>query len=276
VYTIQLNLDKAKKYRLQIKTAAGEEYRSDFVRVMTTPPIDQITWKKIDSRVEIYADTHDPQNNTRFYRWGFEETWIKSVLKSDFEYINGSFQSRKIPTHGVCYDNSIVDPFALASTAKLSQDVVSKALVNIIPPESYKLAIKYSILVKQYALEQKAYEYWQAMKKNTEQLGSIFDPQPSYMYGNISSVSDPKEMVLGYFGACNITEKRIYITAQEANWRYIGCIVEEIAPSDFDLYFGQQGWVPLYNIPFTPIWAAVSSMSCADCGPNYIKPSWWE
>lgn len=307
-YTIQLNLNSGVKYRLRIKTATGKEYLSDFVPVKNTPPIDEVTWKKNDNGLLISVNARDPQNNTRYYRWGYEETWIRQLdMKSYYEYVNGAVHARDVPPPTTCYDTYSANPLSLASTAKLTEDVVSNAPVHSVPLGSTKLVTKYSILVKQYALEKKAHEYWQAMKKNTEQLGSIFDPQPSYMYGNIRSVNDPKEMVIGYFSACNVTEKRIFITAAEANWTVpkppVGtlpatqpCKIQEITdfdaskhPALFARHFGnnsgQLGLTILNEIWYYDLikdvyifigYSAVENLDCADCGPNYVKPVWWE
>lgn len=307
-YTAMVNVNKADKYRLSVKTSGGKEYLSEFVPVLETPQIDNLAWKKTNDGLVISASTHDPKNSTRFYRWGYEETWLREIKSRSFlEYVNGAMRRRATPTNIVCYDNFTAEPLALASTQKLSEDVVHEAPVNLIPINSEKLSNKYSINVKQYALEPKAYEYWQAMKKNTEQLGSIFDPQPSYMYGNIYSVSNSKELVVGYFGACNITEKRIFLTALETNWViYIPptdgppipnpCDLREVIETRperqaafFASYFGnlpgQKAWTPLEEIwdtndngatYFLAGYTAVEKFTCADCGPNYIKPSWWK
>ncbi|MDO3626770.1 DUF4249 family protein [Mucilaginibacter sp. BT774] len=61
-----------------------------------------------------------------------------------------------------------------------------------------KLSVEYSILVKQYALSADAYKFYANLKKNTEQLGSIFDAQPSAIRGNIHFVTTPAEPVIGY------------------------------------------------------------------------------
>ena len=308
-YTGQVNVNKADKYRLTIKTSNGKEYLSDFVPVLETPPIDEVTWKKNEDGLVISVNTHDPKNSTRSYRWGYEETWLREIsIRSYLEYVNGAMRRRATPTNNVCYDSFSATPLALASTLKLTNDVVSQAPVNLIPKNSEKLSNKYSINVKQYALDEDAYEYWQAMKKNTEALGSIFDPQPSYMYGNIRSVSNPKEMVIGYFGACNVTEKRIFLTPIETQWViYVPppgnsppppdpCEVKSVIESKperqaafFASYFGnqtgQKSWTALEEIWDTNDngqtfffigYTAVEKFTCADCGPNYIKPGWWK
>jgi hypothetical protein len=78
---------------------------------------------------------------------------------------------------------------------------------------SEKIHLRYSILVKQYALTSDAFNYFTLLKKNTEQLGSIFDAQPSSLTGNIHCISDPAELAIGYVTAGQISQKRIFIDA---------------------------------------------------------------
>ena len=41
--------------------------------------------------------------------------------------------------------------------------------------------------------------------------GTIFEPQPAFIKGNIKSIYDPEEPVFGYFGASAITKASIFI-----------------------------------------------------------------
>lgn len=70
-----LGLNNLQKYRVRIETANGSEYLSDFTPVKPCPPIDSISWQKSDSGITVFANTHDPSNNSRYYRWEFAETW---------------------------------------------------------------------------------------------------------------------------------------------------------------------------------------------------------
>jgi hypothetical protein len=83
-----LNLDGNKKYRLKINTANGEEYVSDFVSVIPNTPIDTINYQQNEEGLEILINTHNPQNNTRYYQWQYEETWeYHSVYLTKLKYI---------------------------------------------------------------------------------------------------------------------------------------------------------------------------------------------
>jgi hypothetical protein len=59
----------------------------------------------------------------------------------------------------------------------------------------------------QYAITEDAFKYYEDLKKNTEGLGSIFDPQPSLTTGNIRCLSNPAERVLGFVSASTVSAK---------------------------------------------------------------------
>src|SRR5882762_3337253 len=74
--TPALSLNLAQQYRLHIRTAAGKEYASDYLELKTSPPVDSIGWKGASAgAIQIYANTHDPQNTSRYYRYEYNETW---------------------------------------------------------------------------------------------------------------------------------------------------------------------------------------------------------
>jgi hypothetical protein len=88
-YTVsQLTLYDGVKYRLNIRTSDGKEYVSDYTPVKYTPPIDSITWQRENDGLRLYANAHDPQNDTKYYQWKYEETWeIHSSYYNQLEYI---------------------------------------------------------------------------------------------------------------------------------------------------------------------------------------------
>ena len=90
-YTNQLNLTAGSEYRLRIKTSDSKEYLSDYVVAKQTPAIDSVTWKVENGDLIIYANTHDPLNNTKYYKWDFDETWeINSYYFADYQWVGGT------------------------------------------------------------------------------------------------------------------------------------------------------------------------------------------
>ena len=213
-----LNLDNAHKYRLRIKTSDNKEYLSDFVSVVNPPPIDSIGYTIQNNGLTVYANTHDPQNNTRYYRWDYQETWqIHSNYYSYFKSDGTQIQARDVINDNIydCWQSDTSSAIILGSSEKLSQDVIAENPLTFINSSSEKLSVKYSILAKQYALTKDAFAFWTNLKKNTQQLGSIFDAQPTEISGNIHCLTNPLEPVVGYLSVGSVSSRRIFITNQQ-------------------------------------------------------------
>ncbi len=282
-----LLLNASNQYRLNITTSLGDKYASDFVEVKQTSPIDSITWQQ-QNDVMIYANTHDPSNNTKYYRWDFTETWqYRAPLESELGVENGLIyyvSDRPANQKYNCWSTDSSTDILLGSSIALSQDVISMAPIVTVLQNSVKLNVRYSILVKQYALTDKAYQYFQILKKNTENLGSIFDAQPTQLTGNIHSVKNPSEVVIGYFTASSLQQKRIFIdSSQVSNWHYVypgqecNLITIEQNPVNFLLYsYPDQQYSAYYFSGTTGL--AIDKVSCLDCtlqGGTNQKPSYW-
>src|SRR5215469_11099559 len=238
----QLPLNSNAKYRLDIKTADGKEYASDYSPVRYTPPIDSITWQRENGGVRIYVNAHDPQNATRYYQWKYEETWeihsaFYNSLKYIFDVLNEPIRVElKYPDQSIdstiyrCWNTLNSSSIILGSTEKLISDVVYLP-VQYIEPHSEKLSVLYSINLRQYAISHDNYLFLQKMKRNTEQLGTLFDAQPSETSGNIHCLTVPGETVIGYVEVSQEQVKRIFIAnSQVPGWNLqSGCFETAIA-----------------------------------------------
>lgn len=208
-----LNLNPTLTYQLRLTTSAGREYASDLSPVKTAPPIDQVHWRHENDGVQLYADAHDAGRNTTYYRWKYQETWqFTSAYQSRYQYNSASKQiePRKDDIYH-CWQMMLASPILQTSTARLSQDMVTDFPLVFLPANSEKISVKYSILVQQLAQSKEEYDYWETLKKNTESLGSINDPLPTQLTGNVHCLSDANESVLGFVGVHSVSEQRIFI-----------------------------------------------------------------
>lgn len=283
-----LNLIPGNEYRLRIKTIGGKEYLSDYVKAKITPPIDSVNWDRSNAGVQIYVNTKDPAGTTRYYRWEYEETWeIHSFYFSVYIYDRSSntIRQRQFPAEDVSkgwkYGNS--SNILLANSIRLQNDIIYNAPLKLIGAGEERLSERYSILVRQYAVEEGAYNFFDLMKKNTEDVGSLFSPQPSEIKGNIHCITDPTEYVVGYVTASSIEEKRIFISQTEVpQWGYRGEFCESDTvpndPNSIRTKFGNGGLVPYYFHSPPGDYYLGSSSECVDCrarGASIIKPVFW-
>jgi len=171
----------------------------------------------------------------------------------------------------------------IASTTKLSEDVVDNYHITQIPKNSQKISVMYSIQVKQHAITKGAYEFLQKMKKNTEQTGSVFDPQPSELKGNIQCISNPSEIVVGYVSVSTEQTKRIFIKNTEVpNWGYeSGCYLAEFSLIQLTQAMASK-LLPVDALEFDPTTKEITRFNaalptCVDCtlsGTNQKPPFW--
>jgi hypothetical protein len=280
-----LPIDASKQYRLLIRTAEGKDYASAFVAVKTTPPIDSVSWKLEKDGLQIYVNSHDPRQQTHYYRWDYEETFeFTSAFYSVLEYTNGQLRNR---TNNInrCWRTLRSTDINIGTSVRLSQDRIREAPLVFTPLPSVKFNYQYSILVRQYAQTQEAYQYWETLKKNTENIGTLFDPLPTQLTGNITCLTDTREPVLGFVSACSVTEKRLFIKAQDLakGWRFVNeygnCPQDTIPPALVHKTFSDLV-IPLQELLSprgTVIGYTFSAVSCVDCrqrGSNE-KPAYW-
>jgi hypothetical protein len=285
-----LNLNNALKYRIHIQTYNDKEYASEYVEIKRTPLIDTLTWSIETDGVQIYVDTHDAENNTRYYRWEAQETWeYVSAFFSNYVYKNNQMVLRSDQDQiYTCWDTDNSKEIFLGSSARLKNDVIYRQPITFAPVASGKLLRKYSILVSQYALSRQGFEYWQILKKNTESTGSIFDAQPSQLQGNIRCINNPQEPVIGFVDASTVSQKRIFIDRKVLPFRmsnvgYELCDIDTVAnlPKTLDERFADGNFLaenPLAD--FSGIIAyTYSDKRCVDCrekGGTTTKPDFWE
>src|SRR5579872_7018079 len=153
-----LNLDPGQKYQLAVTTSEGSKYLSDLVTPKTSAPIDSVNWDLVQDPsfgtevLNVYVNSHDPTNKTKFYRWDYLETWQHvSIYESFWALGPGSLEYGLFPnqTTHTCWSTAMSTQIALGTTITLSSDVISQIKVATISKDDPKMDIRYSILVRQ-------------------------------------------------------------------------------------------------------------------------------
>lgn len=278
-----LSLSAGQKYRLRI-LSEGKDYQSDYLTPRNNPEIDSISWERNED-VFTYVNTHDPLNNTRYYRWEYEETYEYHAI---FNAIWGLDGRTIVPLDStnqtwMCWMHNPSTDIILGSTVQLAQDVVNKMPLTTIRKNTEQLYYKYSLLVRQFSLTEQESQFWTILKKNTQQLGTLFDPQPAQIRSNVRCISNPELPVIGYVGACPVREKRLFIERyQVPGWpgsipnATCEVLIVSANPIDYSIWEHDPPYAPYYFI--TGGGLAITLSSCVDCrtrGGSNQKPAYW-
>jgi len=290
-----LTLDPSRQYQLRITTAQGREYASDNQPVVPAPAIDSLTWQVTPAQgVQIYLTTHAASTAARYYRWEYDETYeFTSAFGSSIEYVPSAnrVRGRQVSIYK-CWRTQSSTAILQSNSTQLSQNTIANYPLQLVPPD-VRLRYGYSILARQVAQTQAEYDYWERLRKNTENLGTVNDPLPGKVTGNVHALADATEPVLGYVGVHTVATKRLFISNTSLptprpgsifiDPAYATCLdVESVLPLSRALtQLGTGNYTPLKPIVnlFTldTVGITMTSPACADCrlrGTN-IKPSYW-
>ncbi len=280
-----LNLSTVNQYQLKITTSDGHRYLSDFVPVKKSAPIDSLTWQQ-DSSLTVYLSTHDPTNSTIYYKWDFIETWELYSPLQTFLVENNGLISFADTTDQIdsCWITAKSANILTGTSVALAQDIISRARITTILQNDIRIKARYSILVRQIPLTAEAYNYWLIIQKNSQQLGTLFDLQPSQLTGNIHPLTNPGEPVIGYVTAAVTQQKRLFISHNEvSNWSTVinhqhECDVIDLPQNPLNPFiynYPDTSFAPWYFS--TPI-LRITKKECIDCreyGGVNVRPSFW-
>lgn len=286
-------------YTLHIKTNAANNnlnYESFPMELKPVPLIDSVYYEKVtinevngtktQEGAQVYLNTHDATNQNKFYRWEYSETW--------------EFSLPYIVPNRTCWTSSNSDIINIKNTSLLGEDRIDRYPLKFISNLTDRLRVEYSILVKQYSLNEDEYLYWEKLQSITEQVGGLYDIIPSSIPSNVYCVDDPNEKILGYFSVSANTSKRLFIKENFAGiftpYTDKECIADTIFNGDPIPNLNTYSWIieagiiqPSYWIigpgglkqqifpPPIPYKIITSIKGCADCtvrGTN-IEPYFW-
>lgn len=282
------NLKTNGSYRLCVSVPGRGEYISEFKQVVLTPPIDTITWSmsRDSSYVDIEVSTHTDGDETLYCKWNYDENWespsyYQPRLRYDrkTERLIDLTEEEKVE-RSYCWSEAHSSYVLIANTERLEDNIISKFVVNKIAPTDTRVRGLYSINIVQRALDKEAYSYWAELQRNMQSTGGIFSAQPTELKGNIVSLTNPSEDVIGYVSVVTTTEKRAFIDWSEIDFFSTSCSLHiiEVTKKIMMMNYHRQGYVPVFYSEVgekeNVFWTV---LQCADCRSysNSTKPDFW-
>lgn len=152
------------------------------------------------SYLAVYADIDDPIGEENYYKWNF------------YSYIMR--QTHGIPCgfgcimYEYCFQRITDNKTRIYSDQAINGNKISHQLMGY----SYIYAFgKHYVDVSQLSLTREAYQFWQRYNEQQTRTGSILDPLPASIKGNVYNESNADEFALGYFSASSLTRNRIVL-----------------------------------------------------------------
>lgn len=248
-------------YHIEILLPNGKKYKSLHEKLPEATQLDSVGYEVVTDEVidfegaftskrsyKIYINSTIASNNT-FVKWGVRETYLLSP--TDFPDPFGL-----IPPP--CFIDQNADPqrVTLFDGSTTSTKAIKRHLVAVREVD-WTFLERHYFTTYQSAITKDAFEYWKKVNILANQVGSIFDTPPAEIRGNIMSMNDSDEKVLGYFQATNqVFERRPFF---QSDLPFPLLVVKCDFDGDFD---------PAHYLP-----------RCIDCttvrNSSFIRPRWF-
>lgn len=226
-------------YILQITTSGGKTYYSSPEQVVKAPEIDSLIleYKKLPSSdpldfasgVEVFSQWQDPENETNYYMWRSSGTYKIETHPEDHWSVGP--QGRFFDPLDCCatcwvYEDNGDKSVRIMKDNNSNGNLVTN-LTSFIVDDGGRYMDKYFVTIEQHSISKEAFLFLELLNNQLGVDGDIFDPPPATIRGNMISLDDPDENVIGYFIASDVSLKSIFIPKEILGDRQIQKVIND-------------------------------------------------
>lgn len=221
-YEKEMKGEAGRAYFTEIKLPDGRVIKSTPTVLLKAPSIDSVNARVVDegqiggngnnvitqSRVEIAVSTEFTTEEKPFLRWRAD---------GEYEFLEDYPDAISPKT---CYIKTNVDlnKLKVFDTRTLAGNQINNELFLTATLDE-RFAFNFCFHIFQYAMNEAEFKYWDAVSDIINIDGSLFDPPPGTVKGNLFFEDNPDEVVVGYFSVNGVSSKRFF-----ANPKSIGVL----------------------------------------------------
>lgn len=233
---------QGRKYHIDINIG-DNEYISEPQELRPAGQIDSIYYRFQENAInendlslpqdvlDVYMDSHGDEGKSNLFRWRWSS--IYEVLT--YPQLRTKWQGRppvEVPDPLQCsgyitrnggitqIDDCICcscwvpefNGMPLVSNNQSSSTVEFKgSFVARVPVDHWRFTKKFYMRVEQMSVSEEVYEFWKLAKAQYDGEGSLFQPNAVRVTGNIHSVNNSEEKVLGVFAVSGVVSKEFSV-----------------------------------------------------------------
>lgn len=268
------------KYSLQIEYD-GNSYESEPAVPLATPDIEEVTFKQAgqEDPVEILISAEKTSEPT-YFQWDYKETWeVISTYYTNYYYdIYGNMKRYDMDiSQGWKYGDQ--GTYTLGNSNQFTNNHVQGMCLYKIGYQDDRISVMYRTIITQRAISKDQFEYNELNRKQSEEMGGLFSPQPSELPTNIICKTGKKK-ALGFVGVSqNVVQRVVYIYGIDVFYKSpFKCISEDHPVGEYEDPMGR-GLMLALREP-TPIdtehtWAPMKCVDVRELGASLERPEDW-
>lgn len=290
-------------YYLSVLTPDGQEYITDYQKLKEAVEIESVEYELVVKEHEdypyglpgyqFYVSSKQAEKNDNYFLWQLTETYeytndykvtdyfigYETVLINDSAVIQEAtndtllqFFNEKVYT---CWRTQSVNYIYTGRTDNLSIPKIVKQPLEFVTTETKRLSVRYSLLVKQYTVNEQSFYYWEQLEKQSSNDNFLVASQPYSIIGNIRNVNNEDDLVFGYFTVGSVHEKRVFADKPNKPPYYEKCLVITDQETISDILSRRN---PPFYFATTDDGEGLIEEKCIDCrneGGTTRKPDFW-
>jgi hypothetical protein len=215
-----------RSYNLEIITFIGRRYISLPETIVPVPKIDSLSYRSVrtettnrllsDVGVQVIAHFRDPGDEKNYYYWaGNESTYVLVTQPEDFTnpIIHPTCPRcpNPKPCCKICFRKD--QPVANIYTSNDSEfnGLYQSRIIAYISDDGLRFLDTYRYEGSNLSINERGHRFLKLVDQQISLTGSVFDPPPANIRGNVFSLDDDNETVLGYFFASDEQPLQAYI-----------------------------------------------------------------
>lgn len=220
--TFQAEVGRA--YSLLIEKTDGKCYLSAPEFISAVPDIDSLTYERgtvftrngggqiIEKNViGVSAHFKDPADAKNYYLWRTQGTYKIDTNPELFNNSNPDIPPMPKECCATCWITEVNETvFRLERDQFSNGSSITKEVIEIEDNGLY-FQDKYLLRVLQSSISREAYDFFSLMQNQMSIEGDLFDPPPATIRGNMFSIDEPDEPVIGFFVASDAKIDSIFL-----------------------------------------------------------------
>ncbi len=209
---------RGKAYFIDVILPDGNHYQSKPATLRSSSKIDNISY-------EVTEETY--RNNVGDL---ITENRILTKIASDFSNaaerpflrwrVSGQYQLQEQYRGALnpqrCYVNVNLDinDIRLFDASQVNGDALFEQVISETTYD-FRFGDQFCYHISQYSISEDEFNYWSNIKEVIDIDGSLFDPPPGTVIGNIVNVDNVNDVAVGYFSVASVSFVRNFINSNE-------------------------------------------------------------
>ena len=218
-----------RSYQLKITLKNGQKVNSSWEQLSVASSLTAVEPRSVNDPelgegIGFFVSAQSNTADGAYLRYSFEETFkVIAPLWNPQDFVLREYDPCADPVayslelvnrdqeEQVCYRTLASQQIMLASTKSLNSGLLQDVRVHFIPKDDFKIAHRYSLLIRQHTLSLGGYLFYENLRNFSQQETVFSQIQPGAIQGNLSADNPSELFVIGYFSVSGLSESRLFL-----------------------------------------------------------------